>query len=542
MRSVRSGTLVVTAVGVKVCLVLGASSALAPRAVEATNMVYIAVTPCRVAQTTVAGGIITAGSTRAFAVLGPATNYAAQGGNAAGCGIPALGEVEAVFFNFVAQNPAGPGNLKAWAGDGSEPSASTINYQLLSPNLNVANGVAVPVRTTAPAGADLNVKASFSNVHVVIDVVGYFAPLNKLQDVGGLGNTALGKNALPSSTTGINNTAVGMRALGANTTGYSNTASGVYALRFNTTGNNNTASGYYALRSNTTGDANTAVGMRALRSNGTGNRNTASGADALRDNTMGYGNTASGKDALRSNTTGVQNTASGTLALANNTLGLRNTALGYQAGYLTTGSANIAIGNSGRAAESNTIRLGNAVNHLKTFIAGIRGTTTGVADAVAVLIDSNGQLGTLSSSRRLKEEIADLGESSERLFALRPVSFRYKPEVQQGERPVEYGLIAEEVAEVFPELVVYGKDGEPETVRYHVLVPLLLNELQKERSERTRESEEQRIETARLRRERDKEVDSLRSELADEKHRTQSMLTRLTALENGFQSRKRSLK
>ncbi len=98
-----------------------------------------------------------------------------------------------------------------------------------------------------------------------------------------------------------------------------------------------------------------------------------------------------------------------------------------------------------------------------------------------MLIDSAGQLGTISSSRRFKEEIADMGELTDRLLELRPVVFRYKPGVQEGERPLEYGLIAEEVAEVFPELVVYD-EGKPFTVKYHLLSAMLLNELKKTRA------------------------------------------------------------
>jgi hypothetical protein len=223
------------------------------------------------------------------------------------------------------------------------------------------------------------------------------------------------------------------------------------------------------------------------------------------------------------NTAGTKNTAGGVSALWQNTAGNRNIAVGYNAGAnLTTGSDNIAIGSYGVAGESNTIRLGRSPAHTKAFVAGIRSVTTGAADAVAVLIDSNGQLGTVSSSRRYKEEIADLREASERLFELRPVQFRYKPEVQKGERPIEYGLIAEEVAEVFPELVVYGRDGEPETVRYHVLVPLLLNELQKERS-RSQAQERRSAEQQR--------------ELTEQRHQTAAVLARLAAIENRSQLR-----
>jgi hypothetical protein len=139
------------------------------------------------------------------------------------------------------------------------------------------------------------------------------------------------------------------------------------------------------------------------------------------------------------------------------------------------------------AAESATIRMGTSGTHARAFLAGIRGVTTGVADAIPVLIDSAGQLGTVSSSRRFKEEIRDMGEATERLLQLRPVLFRYKPEVQSGARPLEYGLIAEEVAEIFPELVVHDEEGKPFTVKYHLLSSMLLNELQRLREAHARE-------------------------------------------------------
>jgi len=158
--------------------------------------------------------------------------------------------------------------------------------------------------------------------------------------------------------------------------------------------------------------------------------------------------------------------------------------VGNRAGELyTTGSDNIAIGNSGVAGESATIRIGNSevgTSQGRTFVAGISGVTTGIDDAVPVLVDSAGQLGTVSSSRRYKEDIEDMAGASESLLSLRPVTFRYKKTFKDGDKPIQYGLIAEEVAEVFPDLVVYTEDGEPETVKYHLIATMLLNELQKQ--------------------------------------------------------------
>jgi len=306
----------------------------------------------------------------------------------------------------------------------------------------------------------------------------------------GVSNTAVGSTALMFNTYGFSNTAIGANALRNNTTGSYNTASGVGALFHNTTGTRNTASGDRALSFNTTGNKNTASGQRALYHNTTGTYNTASGHMSLYYNTTGSRNTASGFAAQHRNTTGLHNTASGYRALVNNTTGARNTALGSNAGSnLTTGNDNIAIGNSGVAGEGATIRIGTAGTHTRAFTAGIRGVTTVNANAIPVLVDSAGQLGTVSSSRRFKKDIADMGDATERLLELRPVVFRYKQEQELpdgGEVPLEYGLIAEEVAEIFPELVVYGEEGQPFTVKYHLLSSMLLNEMKKMQMELTR--------------------------------------------------------
>ena len=290
-------------------------------------------------------------------------------------------------------------------------------------------------------------------------------------------NTASGWRALDANTTGVHNLAIGSEALSSNTTGNLNTAVGRGALRSSTVTNGNTALGARVLYVNTTGAMNTACGATALSYNTTGARNAASGYQALLKNTTGSNNTANGFQSLAYNTSGTDNTACGHRTLFTNVAGSRNIALGHGAGALTTGSDNIAIGNAGATAESSTVRIGTAGSHTRAFVAGIRGTTTGIANAVPVLVDGAGQLGTVSSSRRFKEEIRDMGELSARLLELRPVAFRYKPEIQSGERPLEYGLIAEEVAEIFPDLVVYDEAGLPFTVKYHILSSMLLNEL-----------------------------------------------------------------
>ncbi|MGA3078400.1 MAG: tail fiber domain-containing protein [Bryobacteraceae bacterium] len=297
----------------------------------------------------------------------------------------------------------------------------------------------------------------------------------------GLSNTAVGASALMSNTTGAGNTATGYQALFANTTGGGNTASGYRALYFNTTGTDNTASGDGALYHNTTGGGNTAVGENAMISNTTGGANTASGLQALSSNTTGVDNTASGVYALGNNTSGNDNTASGEYALLGNTTGDGNIAIGYDAGVnVTNTSNNIEIGNLGSATDSGVIRIGTAGTQTSAFIAGIWGATTQSSGAVPVLVDSNGNLGVMSSSRRYKEDIQDMAEASSGLLRLRPVTFHYKKPYSDGSQPVQYGLIAEEVAEVYPDLVAHSADGQIETVKYQVLDSMLLNELQKQ--------------------------------------------------------------
>ena len=240
-----------------------------------------------------------------------------------------------------------------------------------------------------------------------------------------------------------------------------NTAIEVDALVSNTTGRNNTASGYLALLENTTGFNNTASGLQALLNNNIGNHNTATGVSALALNTIGNRNTATGASALFRNDSGDDNTATGLGALKAKTTGDFNIALGFGAGLnLTTGDKNIYIGNDGVAVESNRIRIGNVTDHTHAFIAGV--------PIVA------------PSSKRFKENIHDMGEATTNLMRLRPVTFRYKKEYDAGDGQLQYGLIAEEVAEVYPELVVYDDQGRVKTVLHQQLSGMLLNELQKQ--------------------------------------------------------------
>jgi hypothetical protein len=300
----------------------------------------------------------------------------------------------------------------------------------------------------------------------------------------GVANTGVGWFSLWSNTDGSYNTAVGAGTLLFNIgdqtefLGVDNTAVGAAALLFNTTGGDNTATGTAALLNNN-GSNNTASGSFALYGNTTGNLNTAIGLAALRESTTGNSNTAVGGAALSFNTTGGANTAIGAAALSNNTTGNSNIAVGNSAGHaLTTGNQNIVIGNAdAEAGESNTIRIGNSLSQTRAFISGIRGVATGNNDAINVVIDSDGQLGTVSSSRRYKRDIKAMEQASEAILALKPVKFHYKND--QTNRP-EFGLIAEDVAEVNPDLVVRDENGEIYTVRYDAVNAMLLNEFLKE--------------------------------------------------------------
>jgi hypothetical protein len=253
----------------------------------------------------------------------------------------------------------------------------------------------------------------------------------------------------------------------------------------------NFGAGYNPLGSNTTGSRNTATGFGALNSNTTGSDNTGVGFGALNFNTGGTSpagsqNTAVGSSALHGSTspqTVSNNTAVGFQALLNNA-GNSNIALGANAGEsLNGGNSNIYIGADvpsapTPAAESNTIRIG-FTGQTSTYIGGIYGTTTSLSSGSAVVVDSSGQLGTILSSIRYKEDVQDMGDASDGLLKLRPVTYRYKKPYADGSKPLDYGLIAEEVNEIYPDLVVKDRDGQVQTVQYQKLVPMLLNELQK---------------------------------------------------------------
>src|SRR5271157_1515139 len=271
---------------------------------------------------------------------------------------------------------------------------------------------------------------------------------------------------------------VGAGAVNVAGTGKFNMFSGYQAGNSNTTGTSNTFSGYQAGKSNTSGKYNTFSGGSAGVSNTMGSNNTFSSYGAGSLNTTGNYNTFSGYAAGFFNTAGNNNTFFGANAGLNNTSS-NNTFVGYQAGLNnTTGSNDIYIGNGGPGTESNAIRIGDLSVQNTAYMAGVFGVTS--SSGIPVYINSNGQLGTLTSSLRFKEQVRDMGDSTNALMKLRPVTFFYKPEYSKGERTLQYGLIAEEVAAVYPELVAYDSEGQPYTVRYQYLATMLLNEVQKQ--------------------------------------------------------------
>jgi len=313
--------------------------------------------------------------------------------------------------------------------------------------------------------------------------VGYLALCNNQE---GGSNTAVGGKALYTNT-GSYNTATGYGTLYLNSSGSQNTADGFKALLTNSTGGGNTAEGYEALYSNTIGNVNTAIGLAALQENTWGAANTATGVSALQENQTGGYNTANGYASLFENQSGSQNTAMGMYALFYST-GNYNIGIGYQAGSnIKGGSNNIDIGNLGTAGDADTIRIGcveasdlcsgTEGTQTATYIAGIYGETA--ASGIEVYVDSSGQLGTKSSSARFKEAIKPMDRASEAILALKPVTFHYKNELDPRGIP-QFGLVAEQVEKVNPDLVTRDQKGRVYSVRYEAVNAMLLNEFLKE--------------------------------------------------------------
>jgi hypothetical protein len=402
----------------------------------------------------------------------------------------ALAIAGVAYAQVPSSNDTSDGHLNTGMGTGAlgGPAASNAG------DYNTASGVdALFSNTTGSNNTALGLSALYSNMTGSGNIAsgsyslkanttgnsntasGFSALLN---NTTGSGNTASGSEALLGAyddATGSNNTAIGANALYSYSTGSKNTASGVNALYSNSTGSGNDADGYGALYENTTGDYNTAVGYETLYSNTTGTENNGAGYATLEANTTGSYNNAMGVKALFENITGSQNSAVGYGALYSNTDGNYNVGLGYFAGFnLTTGSNNIDINNRGVAGESGVIRIGIQGTQSAAYVAGIYGTTV---TGSAVYVTPSGQLGVLASSERFKTAIAPMGSNSEKLQQLRPVTFQLKTDPGGT---VQYGLIAEEVAKVYPELVIRDQNGRIDGVRYEELAPMLLNEVQQQ--------------------------------------------------------------
>jgi hypothetical protein len=407
-------------------------SAVEPMAAAGSNLglpaVFVAMTPCRIVETRVASyapnygpPAYQAGETRQYAL--PASPKC--------LGIPA----NAVAFSInvaVVPNPLGTPIrwLTIWDTGSPQPQATTLNDYS---GIITSNSAVVP----AGAGGSISVFVKDGPTDVLIDINGYYLPSADLAR-----NTELGLNALAINA-GTNNTAVGSDALVANTTGTTNTAVGSETMIQNTTGQGNTAIGVGTLAANTTGGQNTAIGNTALAHN----------------------------------TTGSANTAIGNGALAGLTSGDNNFAIGFHAGQLATGGTfNLFIANQGQAGDTNLTRIGDANQH-EIFISGIHGVTTGGA-AVPVLVDANGQLGTASSSRSTKQDIEDMGDTTGTIMSLHPVRFHYKAWGPDSE--MQYGLIAEDVADVAPDLVARTPKGEIMTVYYDKVNAMVLNQVQEQ--------------------------------------------------------------
>jgi hypothetical protein len=306
-------------------------------------------------------------------------------------------------------------------------------------------------------------------------------------------NTAIGFEALYNASTTSGNTAVGSQAMFTNTAGEDNVAVGFSALYHNTTGTFNVAVGNAALITNTTGGDNTGIGTNALEFATTAIQNTAVGSGAMTYDETGIANTAIGAGALAFNATGSKNAALGVAAMDKGS-GDNNVSLGYGAGYsitgsgniligyeggfnLTSGANNIEVGNQGVKNDANLIRIGDTAVQKKTFIAGISGAT--IPNGVAIMVNNKGQLGVATSSARFKDDIQPMKNASDVILSLQPVTFRYKKELDSSGAP-QFGLVAEQVAKVDPDLVVRDDSGKPYTVRYEAVNAMLLNEFLKE--------------------------------------------------------------
>jgi hypothetical protein len=484
----------------------------APQLQFSTNQVsgdaltFVAITPCRLVDTRGSaagfegenpfnGPSIASGGTATFPVQSSTEQATAA---PAPCGvIPSIAEAYSLNITVIPHSAGVVDYISLWPAGAAKPFVSTLND--LGGSI-VSDAAIVPAgSSTAPYYGGVSVYNSGPAVtDVIIDMNGFFAPPTDLS-----ANTAIGVGSL-ANTSGSDNTAVGADALMNDTTGSYNTATGGGSMAANTSGYYNTASGIGALEANTSGSYNTAIGVNALYANN-GTSNTAFGFQALNINTTGSNNLAFGESAGHS-------------APATNSYSV-------YVGSPGTGSdvsGTIQIGTEGaNGTTGSTIQIGvQGVQTGGTTIAGISGMNV---TGSAVYVNSSGQLGIAVSSGRFKEDITDMGDSSSKLFQLRPVTYFYKPQYDDGSHLPQYGLIAEDVAKVYPEMVAYGNDGKVLTVKYQLLAPMLLNEVQKQHAE------VQKLNDELDRRSLDTEKQNQRAEQQDET--IQKLQERLAALE-----------
>jgi hypothetical protein len=476
---------------------------LSPEAVQAVPTAPLAFTgipPCRVADTRGNGfsgqygppQIFTAGRTMTIVNV---------------CGIPAT--AQAVSFNFSAVNIPGAGFLVTYPAGGAFPPTATIVYNQNTPNLS--NAAVVPLGT----GGAITVVGGVVPIDLVVDVNGYYAP-NVVTSINGstgavtipvLPSASAGQTLRYNGTDWVANGALTSDGIDAFVGGTLHLPSTTYVTAGLSTLLHNTGSGntFVGLNSGHNlgmpGSLSTGVGAEALF-HGSGNNDTAMGYRALYNNTAGNQNTAIGSQSLQSNTTGNRNTAIGSFALEASTASSGNIAIGDFSGAAhSSGDDNVYLGNEGVGTESGTIRIGSGSTHTRIFLAGVLNSSV---TGSAVLITGTGQLGIATSSARFKQDITDMGSASDSLMKLRPVTFHYKGHTGD---PLQYGLIAEEVEKVLPELVMKDAADQPQTVLYHEMPAMLLNELQKQ--QRRIEAQDDEIATLR------KRLESLEAKLSE---------------------------
>jgi trimeric autotransporter adhesin len=373
------------------------------------------------------------------------------------------------------------GVLAAEAGGGAYNTA--VGASALEDNTSNSDDVAIGASAMMGSQASNSTAVGEEALFYASGVGGTAVGFKALYNAGSAtGNTAVGFEAGIEVDTAINNTLVGYETMSWSAPGSNNSSLGAYALQYNA-GAANTAVGADALQGKEgetiTGSDNTAIGYQTMLALTTGTYNAATGYQALYDDTTGAQNAGFGSFALLLNTRGNYNTAVGTDSLRHNSTGSTNIALGYEAGYaITTTSNNIDIGSQGAVSDGGVIRIGSS-NQTSTYVAGISGVAV-TGTGVPVVVNSSGQLGIGTSSERFKTAVTPMGSSTEKLEELRPVTFQYKSD-PHGSR--QYGLIAEEVAKVYPELVVHDAQGAILSVRYDELAPMLLNVVQHQAAE-----------------------------------------------------------